>query len=151
MRSTRPDSGRAAHGYDLNTLGDPADFTTVQMLLIFARDRSTDRQGFCGLFLGSQGARSVRLDAAQTAPSQATQDVRPEGSASEALTCMPITSRHPSVFAPMAMLAVTETILPASRTFRSVALIHGLGQSPRIGRSREVYTRSSISAKSRET
>jgi hypothetical protein len=40
------------------------------------------------------------------------------GSASEAPTCMPRTSRRPSVLAPMAIMAATETMRPFSRTFR---------------------------------
>jgi hypothetical protein len=40
------------------------------------------------------------------------------GSASEAPVAMPNTSRRPSVFTPTAIITATETIRPASLTFR---------------------------------
>lgn len=45
------------------------------------------------------------------------------GSASEALTCIPSTSRCPSMLAPMAMMAATETMRPASLTVRGAATV----------------------------
>jgi hypothetical protein len=71
------------------------------------------------------------------------------GSASEGPIAMPSTSRVPSVFMATAIITATDTIRPASRTFRYVASIHKYGRSPSIGRLRKALTRSSISVHSR--
>ena len=64
------------------------------------------------------------LHAAQTAPDELAEDVRPEGfPASEGPMDMPSTSRRPSVLTPTAMVSATETIRPPCRTFRYVASI----------------------------
>jgi hypothetical protein len=62
------------------------------------------------------------------------------GSASEGPIAMPSTSRVPSVFMATAIITATDTIRPASRTFRYVAPV-----------ALEALTRSSISVHSRET
>lgn len=73
------------------------------------------------------------------------------GSASDGPIAIPNTSRTPSVFTATAIITATDTMRPASRTFRYVASIQRYGQSPSIGRLRKAFTRSSISVHSRET
>jgi hypothetical protein len=55
------------------------------------------------------------LDAAQAAPVQAAQELRPEGFSLLAPTFSPSTSRWPSVFTPTATITATLTMRPASR------------------------------------